>query len=759
MDNTIYGFSHNPFAKSQGPDPVFAHEEYRRARGALEYTLMDGTGIVVIAGEQGTGKHTLIHDLLSRYPLNDLAVGQVTLSGAGNGDVLAQVASAFDIELAGQDDETATAALTEYLATKQAESKKTLLVIHDADKLDVESLEKLRRFISLHGHGSSALYIYLVGQPGIQQLINDFTDTYPLGDAVTHLRLGPMLTEEETLAYIEQRLKGAGWEGNPELADDVPALLHTLSAGIPGNLNLICSRLLENASEAGKTRLDAADVKDAAAPLNRDTAGENAAKDSGTVDNTSQERPASDGPEAADLTTPTRPAPVRRKRRRKRKTSSPAVTTDKAARVVNDPPLTVDPDSLDDIHPDPDVATATAHEATATASRRKAPEHQGSRAGGVALLVLFIVLVLGAGAYWDLSNTRRLMQIEPIAELLNSPGIAPLLPAANEPREPGQAAPQQQNTDPVGAVMPTATVVKNADPEPTADSTPTDPLPQQSRELIEGTITDSSPAESASTTEPMDGEDALSITDELQQADTQNSAPSTQSGSTDAAEPEELASTTDFAPADTEIATPAPEETDSAATILPLPDEEAVPERSDTEQAAGEIAAQVLPQQEAIIEEPPGPRMTLLLPSGPTQRYIDVALTNRGRGLIISPELGRALQPYADRLLWQRDGTLQVIPEGLNSLTGEYDPIVLRESVDGIAFVTRNFRGVGLLIRRGSNGPASADSLASASALVTSRLEDLEFASREVSLVNDISTNTASVNGPAPLYLLVVPHR
>ncbi len=427
MDITIYGFSHNPFATSPGPHSVFAHDEYRRARGALEYALMDGTGMVVIAGESGTGKHTLVQDLLSRYPLNDLEVGQCSANDTSQGGLLSQVASAFGLALATQDDEHATSALQQFLEEKQTQNKKTLLVIHDADRLDVESLEKLRAFISIDGHTASALHIYLVGHPDIQKLINDFTDKHPLGDAVTHIRLGPMLMAEETRAYIAHHLDKAGGDGRPELDDDAVSLLHSCSGGVPGKLNLICFQLLENGSRAGKNQLDSGDVEKAAKQANCD--------DTISTSGTGVEHVAASGEEentaATEVKPPPAPAPRRRKRRRKTpRRAAEIALDDDAANTVNIRAGTAG--QATDTRVEPVFDSAPPQDVPEMTAPAQAPDQQGTRWGGMLLVVLFIVLVLGAGAYWDLSNARRLMQIEPVAQVLQSLGIASLFPAAGE---------------------------------------------------------------------------------------------------------------------------------------------------------------------------------------------------------------------------------------------------------------------------------------------------------------------------------------
>ncbi len=718
MDNTIYGFNHNPFATSPGPRSVFPHEAYRGARSSLEYALMDGTGMVVIAGEQGTGKHTLIKDLLSRYPLNDLEVGQCSAADDNHGELLSQVASAFGIRLSKQDDDHAIPALKQYLDKKHAEKKKALLVIQNADNLDIEDLEKLRAVKSRDDHSSAALRIYLLGLPGIQQLINDFTDKHPQGDAVTHIHLGPMHRAEETRAYIEQHLRDAGWEGRPELADDALSLLHSCSRGIPGTIDPICFRLLENGNSAGKTRLDAADVERAAEQVGSGSVIDAAIESADSVANSSEEEH-EEGP--AKQTTPAPPPPAPRKRRRKRKKPRPAAVAAPVEKTENDPPFTIEPVDLTGIRPEPDIDMVERQHAPVTKPRTRKPEHKGGRWGGMLLVVLFIVLVIVAGAYWDLSNARRLMQIEPIAEALHALGIVSLLPQAGDPPMAVHADAHTLNRNSLNTMTPDTGETFSS---PTEDSMPAQSLPVQQQEALSA----SQPPE-ADTGERVKRDEVLAIANrEGDAAGQQTSLPASSSVQSDTAGQLESEQPDGLTP---DISDPGPANLGTGI---------------DTEEARAEL------------EEPTGPRITLLLPTGSSQRFIDLALKNRGRGLIITPELGTALQPYADRLLWQRDGTLQVIPKGLNTLTGEYAPLELQESVDGIAFVIRNFRGVGLLIRQTAGGMAQQRLPSSALELVESRLRNKEFAMREVPLVKALSANTIT-GEPAPLYLLVVPHR
>ncbi|WP_188109710.1 ExeA family protein [Pseudohalioglobus sediminis] len=715
MNDKLYGLSHNPFSADATPGRAFSHPAHRQALSSLEYELMNGTAMVVIAGEKGAGKRTLIADMLLRYPLSDLETVQLSATEFEKADWPVRLAKAFSVTTDANDEATVLSALRAHFDEKQAQGKKLLLHVYHADSLSLECLEQLKSLMQGDA-GTRRLRVFLTGKPAIVQLINAFTDEHPLGDAVSHLRLGPIDSAQQTGNYIVHRLRQAGWQGTPGISAEAVAALHERSGGIPGQINLLCQQALENAAASGKASLTPDDL--------------------GPVPTQADKQPPRDA--AAGLARPPLSAAPPR-----------APSPDPEPQPEPEP----EPEPTNDALPEGnETFFARAEQADHIYTDRRPTPRRRSAAGPL----LFLLLVLGAACaavYWDLNHDRRLLEIEPVAHILQSLGLASLpgrsdapVPAVTTPdhtastatqqfddmEQEAEAATQAPYSPPDAYEQAPRTGTGDATPEPVA--TFTDPL------ATPAAAADSAEEPAADT--PLYGEESsASATSTYDGADPQAdaiAAPVTEP----LAEPvqEDVTATVEG-----EAVTAAPAEPPAPATLAGADDS------ADMASATADNA------------EPAAPTLAMLVPAnGPDSFYIDSGLVTRGDRMIINRALAEALEPYAAGLAWRSDGLLEIEPRGL---AGGYAPVALGEAIDGIAFTVRNFSGLGLLVsapRAGDTGILAGQPTASTLVeLAESRLRDNDFSREVVSLVDDSvdAINSARTPRDDRLRILVVPYQ
>jgi putative secretion ATPase (PEP-CTERM system associated) len=243
MYEAFYGFREDPFRISPDYRFSYPHKTYIKARNYLEYGLLRGEGIVVITGEPGTGKSTVINDLLSDYDSQDLVVAKLVTTQLRLEDLLRMMAFSFGVDALGMDKATILVRLEEMLIQWYQMGRRALLIIDEAQNLTEKTLEELRLLSNFQKNEQPLLQIFLIGQPPLKDLV--------LSPQMEQLRQRLVaachfeaLDINETHDYITHRLRIAGWNSDPSLSDDAFRFIHYFSAGIPRRINLICSRLL-----------------------------------------------------------------------------------------------------------------------------------------------------------------------------------------------------------------------------------------------------------------------------------------------------------------------------------------------------------------------------------------------------------------------------------------------------------------------------------------------------------------------------------
>jgi len=272
-----YDFTGSPFQLTPDTRFFYGSRGHSRAIAHLTFGLAQGEGFIIVTGEVGAGKTTLIERLLSQLDRATYAVARVSTTQV-SGDDLFRLAlagfgvDAFSAEGAEAGKSTLLLRFEEALRDHHLAGRRCLLIVDEVQNLSLAALEELRMLSNITENGRASLQTILMGQPQFRRMLAS-PDLDQLRQRVlASYHLGP-LTREETRAYIEHRLATVGWRGNPLWEDAGFAAVYDHTGGIPRRINRLCGRvLLYGALEAAGT-ITAAMVADTAEELAEDLEG------------------------------------------------------------------------------------------------------------------------------------------------------------------------------------------------------------------------------------------------------------------------------------------------------------------------------------------------------------------------------------------------------------------------------------------------------------------------------------------------------
>ncbi len=244
MFNEFYGFSGRPFQLT--PDPAFYFESlsHRKALSYLGYGLAQGEGFVVITGEVGAGKSTLVAHLMQTIDRARLTAAQIVTSKLDGEEIVHVVARAFGLAVDGHDKASALSKIEQFLHEEARAGRRSLLVVDEAQNLAITALEELRMFSNYQLGAHPLLQILLLGQPEFRTQLQIHPDLEQLRQRVIAAHHLEAMESGEVEPYIMHRLKCVGWDGKPSFDARVFAELFTATCGVPRRINQIVNRLL-----------------------------------------------------------------------------------------------------------------------------------------------------------------------------------------------------------------------------------------------------------------------------------------------------------------------------------------------------------------------------------------------------------------------------------------------------------------------------------------------------------------------------------
>lgn len=242
MYESFYGLSAKPFQLK--PDPIFFYgsKGHKRAMAYLEYGLSQGEGFIVLTGEVGAGKTTLMRNLFRRLESQKIVAAQIVNTHIDHNDILRLVAAAFGLPYTDVSKAALLLDIERFLRQCDKQGKRALLLVDEAQNLSSQTLEELRMLSNIQTDQTPLLQTFLLGQPEFRKTLLSPNMQQLRQRVIATYHLGP-LDEQETRAYIEHRLKTVGWNYNPAIYDDAYNVIHEYTGGIPRKINLFCDRM------------------------------------------------------------------------------------------------------------------------------------------------------------------------------------------------------------------------------------------------------------------------------------------------------------------------------------------------------------------------------------------------------------------------------------------------------------------------------------------------------------------------------------
>jgi putative secretion ATPase (PEP-CTERM system associated) len=261
MFHDFYGLTGKPFQLTPDPAFYFRSITHRKALSYLGYGLAQGEGFIVVTGEVGAGKSTLVAHLMSTVDPQRLVVAQVVTSKLDDEEIVHVVAQSFGLDVEGHDKASALGAIEGFLHDQARAGKRCLLVVDESQNLSVPALEELRMLSNFQLGNHPLLQTLLLGQPEFRVTLQSSPDLEQLRQRVIAAHHLEPMEKGEIEPYIVHRLEKVGWDGNPAFDQRVFLELYDASGGIPRRVNQIANRLMLLGAVEERTRIDSAMLK------------------------------------------------------------------------------------------------------------------------------------------------------------------------------------------------------------------------------------------------------------------------------------------------------------------------------------------------------------------------------------------------------------------------------------------------------------------------------------------------------------------
>ncbi len=244
MYDDHYGLSGRPFQLTPDPRFWFDTATHRKAMAYLGYGLAQGEGFIVITGDVGAGKTTLVGHLMATVDRERLHVIKIVSTQIEADDLLRMVAGGLDLDSNGMTKAQLLTAIERGLHAMARSGRRTLLIVDEAQALPVSALEELRMLSNFQAGGHALLQIFLLGQPEFRERLHGSERLEQLRQRVIAMHHLDPMGPEEVEPYMVHRLKVVGWNGRPRFTPDAFDALYKGSDGVPRRLNQLAGRVL-----------------------------------------------------------------------------------------------------------------------------------------------------------------------------------------------------------------------------------------------------------------------------------------------------------------------------------------------------------------------------------------------------------------------------------------------------------------------------------------------------------------------------------
>ncbi|MCG8552068.1 MAG: AAA family ATPase [Desulfobacterales bacterium] len=264
MYNEFYNLKSSPFKISCDPAFMWFGEKHQEALATLKYGILDNKGFLLLTGDVGTGKTSLINALIQSLE-QDIFYTSVPDPSLIKLDFFNYIAASFGMDKEFTSKGAFLAHFKKFLLNASEKKKKVLLIIDEAQLLTQEMLEEIRLLSNIEKPDAKLINIFFIGQNEFNEILNRPQNRAVLQRMTLNYNLDP-LTPEEVDAYIRHRLKVAGTQ--ERLFDwDAVQEIFLYSGGFPRRINILCDHALLSGFVREQRIIDAGIVKECAKEL------------------------------------------------------------------------------------------------------------------------------------------------------------------------------------------------------------------------------------------------------------------------------------------------------------------------------------------------------------------------------------------------------------------------------------------------------------------------------------------------------------
>jgi general secretion pathway protein A len=272
MYESFYGLTSKPFQLNPDPKFYFASKQHRRATAYLEYGMHQNEGFIVITGEVGAGKTTIVRGMLENLDQDKMIAAHLVSTQLDADDTLRLVGAAFGIRTKDVEKSDVLMSLEAFLISMTGKGKRCLLIVDEAQNLTARAVEELRMLSNFQFGNHALLQSFLIGQPEFREILRSPEMAQFRQRVIASCHIGPM-DVDETRGYVEHRLKCAGANEYPIFTSDSFLAIFKATSGIPRRINSVCDRLMLFGYLNDKKEFDAKDVEEVAAEIFEETQG------------------------------------------------------------------------------------------------------------------------------------------------------------------------------------------------------------------------------------------------------------------------------------------------------------------------------------------------------------------------------------------------------------------------------------------------------------------------------------------------------
>jgi general secretion pathway protein A len=269
MYESFYGLTGKPFQLNPDPTFYFGSKQHRRAMAYLEYGMHQNEGFIVITGEVGAGKTTIVRSLLDKLGSSQVLAAHLVSTQLDAEDILSLVVGAFGVRAKGSAKSDVLMSLEAFLVSAAAQKKRCLLIVDEAQNLTQRAVEELRMLSNFQLGSQSVLQTFLIGQPEFRDILQS-PDMLQLRQRIIASCHISAMDREETQGYIEHRLKCVGAKESPSFDEGAYDAVFEASGGVPRRINSLCDRLLLSGLLAEKRSFTREDVQEVAAEIEQE---------------------------------------------------------------------------------------------------------------------------------------------------------------------------------------------------------------------------------------------------------------------------------------------------------------------------------------------------------------------------------------------------------------------------------------------------------------------------------------------------------